>query len=109
MCVNQWYLKYGNKSGKQLAWVLSATPSWSSFPPLLNIDLKKISEEHQVSLIFPIQIQEVYNAIQTLNSNKAPRPDGFTIEFYAKFMYQLGGYLQFLAQVCIDEGNVPAT
>lgn len=51
----------------------------------------------------------MYDAIQTLKSNKAPGPDGFTTEFYKKFIYQLGGHLQSLFQACIDEGNVPAT
>lgn len=34
------------------------------------------------SLIKPVSLEEVKNAIKQLKSNKAPGPDGLTIEFY---------------------------
>jgi Reverse transcriptase (RNA-dependent DNA polymerase) len=48
-------------------------------------DHEKVSTSENASLISPFTENEIKSVIFSMNSNKAPRPDGFSILFYQKF------------------------
>jgi len=46
---------------------------------------KLITEEHNLLLLKPIQMQEVESAVKQLKAGKDPGPDGFTSDFFHYF------------------------
>lgn len=46
---------------------------------------KLVTEEHNQLLLKPVKLQEVENAVHQLKEGKAPRPDGFTSNFFHNF------------------------
>ena len=52
---------------------------------LSNIDLPKLTEEEQEEISSPLTPKEIEKAISSLNSNKSPGEDGFSLEFYKEF------------------------
>lgn len=51
---------------------------------LENSQLPKLNEAACESMDAPITLEEIQSAISQFPNNKAPRPDGFTIELYEK-------------------------
>jgi hypothetical protein len=48
-------------------------------------DIAQLSDEEKDILISPFMEDEVFEAISSMEHNKAPGPDGFPTEFYQKF------------------------
>ena len=49
----------------------------------------KLNQEEIENLNRPITNMEIETIIRNLPANKSPGPDGFTIEFYQKFLEEL--------------------
>ena len=52
---------------------------------LEKYNLPKLNQEEIENLNRPITSMEIKTIIRNLPTNKSPRPDGFTGEFYQKF------------------------
>lgn len=74
---------------------------------LLTLNLQSLSEAHREVLNAPILIHEFYESIHDLKPNKTAGPDGFTAEFYKKFILQLGPQLHQVFLSCIDAAKIP--
>lgn len=57
----------------------------SAIEKILQNIPKLITEEHNLLLLQPIQMQEVENTTKKLKAGKAPGPDGFTSDFFRHF------------------------
>lgn len=58
-----------------------------------NLNIPTIDSDTEEKLEQPITIEEIITAITSLQSGKAPGPDGFPNEFYKKFKEQLAPLL----------------
>ena len=56
---------------------------------LENYNLPKQNQEEIENLTDPITSTEIETVIKNLTTNKSPGPDGFTGEFYQKFIEEL--------------------
>ncbi len=56
-----------------------------------------------------ITVEELSEAIQNMNSRKAPGPDGLPIEFYKTFKTKLADPLLNMFKECFQEGTLPPT
>ena len=74
-----------------------------------GLELPKISTEDQASLDAPITNVEISQAISSMQSGKAPGPDGFPIEFYKLFSHKLVPILNSLFKEIISVGKLPLT
>ena len=74
-----------------------------------KLDLPSLSEADQGTLGRPITPEEVAEAITSLQSGKAPGPDGFGPEFYKKFQELLIGPLTKMYIHSIESGQFPPT
>ena len=52
---------------------------------LETYSLPKLNQEEIAKLNRPIAINEIEYVIKTLSTNKSPRPDGITSEFYQTY------------------------
>lgn len=57
----------------------------------------------------PLSLEEVSNAIKAMQSNKAPGPDGFPIEFYKTFIGKMAPLLLFLFNESLESCSLPPT
>ena len=53
-----------------------------------------------------ISLSELSSSVKSLNSGKAPGPDGFTVEFYIKFWNLLGPLLLEVINTCFTDGEL---
>lgn len=49
---------------------------------LAKINLPIVNKDQKNNLDKPLQLQEIQDSIRTMQSGKAPGPDGFPVEFY---------------------------
>ena len=55
----------------------------------------------------PFLVEEFFDAMMTLKSNKVPGLDGITIEFYRKFWKLLKSYLVEMYRYSYETGTLP--
>ena len=69
---------------------------------LKKYNFQKQNQEETENLNQPITSTEIETVIRNLPTNKSPRPDGFTGEFYQKFREELTPILLKLFQKIAD-------
>lgn len=70
--------------------------------PLVNQDLVEKLEQ-------PITIEELSNAVRSLQSGKSPGPDGYSAEFYKKLFPKIAPILSEMYNEAFVNGNLPQT
>ncbi|KAA8595779.1 hypothetical protein FQN60_011070, partial [Etheostoma spectabile] len=73
-----------------------------------GLDLPHLSSEHR-RFLTDISIAEIVEAIAEFPNNKAPGPDGFTIEFYKCFSKELSPLLLRMFKHAVSVGQLPQT
>ena len=53
-----------------------------------------------------VSLEELTASLKTINSNKAPGSDGFSVEFYTKFWDLLGPLLLMVVNMCFADGEL---
>lgn len=74
-----------------------------------NLILPAVSEEQNAKLGADVSISEIVTAINLMQNNKSPGPDGFTSEFYKKFALQLAPTLGAMFKEAFSVGILPMT
>ena len=74
---------------------------------LEKYNFPKLNQEEIENLNRPITRTEIETIIRNLPANKSPGPDGFTAEFYQKFIEELTLILLKLFQKIAAEGKLP--
>ena len=74
---------------------------------LEKYNFPKLNQEETENLNRPITSTEIKALIKNLPTNKSPRPDGFTGEFYQKLREELTPNLLTLFQKISEEGKLP--
>jgi len=74
---------------------------------LEKYNFPKLNQEEKENLNRPITSTEIKIIIWNLPTNKSPRPDGFTAEFYQKFRKELTPILLKLFQKIAEEDKLP--
>ena len=75
---------------------------------LEKYNFPKLNQKKKIeNLNRPITSMEIKTIIRNLPTNKSPRPDGFTGEFYQKFREELTPILFKLFQKIAEEGELP--
>ena len=71
--------------------------------------INKLNEAQKESCEGIISIEEVKRALQSMNNNKSPGSDGFTVEFYKFFFNDLGKYLVNSLNHAFKDGKLSIT
>ena len=74
---------------------------------LEKFNLPKLNQEEIENLTDPITSTEIETVIKNFTTNKSPGLDGFTGEFYQKFIEKLTPILLKLFQKITEEGKLP--
>ena len=74
---------------------------------LEKYNLSKLNQEEIENLNRLTTSTEIKTVIKNLSTNKSPGPDGFTAEFYQKFIEELTPILLKLFQKIAEEGKLP--
>ena len=70
-------------------------------------NLLRLNQEEVENMNSPITSTEIETVIENLLTNKSPRPDGFTGEFYQTFREELTLILLKLFQNIAERGTLP--
>ena len=76
---------------------------------LQNLSNPVIDTNTAKQLDCPLSLEEVSNAIKAMQSNKAPVPDGFPIEFFKTFTGKLAPLLLSVFNESLESGSLPPT
>ena len=74
---------------------------------LEKYNFTKLDKEEIQNLNRPITSAEIKTVVRNLPAHKSPGPDGFTGEFYQKFIKELTPILLKLFQKIAEEGKLP--
>ena len=74
---------------------------------LEKYNLPKLNQEEVENLNRPITSMETETVVKNLPTNKSPRPDGFSGEFYQKFTENLTPILLKLFHKISEKGKLP--
>ncbi|KAF0035372.1 hypothetical protein F2P81_013130 [Scophthalmus maximus] len=74
-----------------------------------NLNVPAIDPAMGHNLSSPLVLQEIVDAIISMQSNKAPGPDGYPTEFFKKFCSKLASLLLDVYSESIDRGKLPPT
>lgn len=74
-----------------------------------KLEIPKVSNEMSVDLEEAFSIEELTRAVNSLQTGKSPGPDGFTSEFYKKFIKQLAPLLLSVFEESFVSGILPPT
>ena len=74
---------------------------------LERYNLPRLNQEEIENMNRPITSNEIETMIKNILTNKSPRPDGFTGEFYQTFREELTPILLRLFQKIAEEGTPP--
>ena len=74
-----------------------------------KFDIPTIDNETAIDLEKAISIEEIINAINSMQSGKSPGPDGFPSEFFKKFKNQLAPILLSVFEESFNSGSLPPT
>ena len=58
-----------------------------------NFNFPKLSDEDRDEIEGPFTLEYCKTVLESLQENKSPGEDGFTIEFYKNFFDSIGGHL----------------
>uniref|UniRef100_A0A3B5R5U9 Reverse transcriptase domain-containing protein n=1 Tax=Xiphophorus maculatus TaxID=8083 RepID=A0A3B5R5U9_XIPMA len=70
--------------------------------PVINPNVAK-------ELDLPLTIEEIVAAMKSMQSSKAPGPDGFPVEFFKKFQDKLSPILHAVYKESLQKGSLPHT
>ena len=73
---------------------------------LLSSLSRRLSSDQASSCEGQMTLDEMTLALRSMNANKAPGPDGLSVEFYAKFWDRLGPYLCRVLNACFRAGEM---
>ena len=73
---------------------------------LLSSLPRQLSSDQASSCEGQMTLDEMTFALRKMNSNKAPGPDGLSVEFYVKFWDRLGPYLCRVLNACYRAGEM---
>ena len=73
---------------------------------LLSSLSRQLSSDQASSCEGQMTLDEMTLALRSMNANKAPGPDGLSVEFYAKFWDRLGPYLCRVLNACYCAGEM---
>src|SRR4029434_7141712 len=65
------------------------------------------SEEANADLERPLTLEELYSALQTMDSGKASGLDGLPVDFYKSFWAELGTDVLTVLSDSLSEGQLP--
>lgn len=74
-----------------------------------NLEIPSICQEDGCLLEEPLTLEEVASAIRSLQSSKAPGPDGYTPEFYKTFVTVVAPLLLKVFNQSSETGSLPTT
>lgn len=76
---------------------------------LYNLENPTIDCDRVKELDAPLSLEELLLSIKAMQSNKAPGPDGFTVEFFKKFSDKLAPLLLQMYNESLENGLLPPT
>ena len=71
------------------------------------LDIPKVDVDVKTELDKPLQLQEIFDSIQKMQSGKTPGPDGYPVEFYKKFSSQLAPILLDMFNHSLSHSELP--
>ena len=83
------------------------TPEMTTFFNRLN--LPQLTIEQNNTLDSPLQLTEIINSINSMQSGKSPGIDGYPADFYKKFSNQLAPLLLEMYEDSLQRGSLPPT
>ena len=85
----------------------SDTADMTSF--LQSLETPEVDHVTAGGLDAPLSLEEVVFSIKAMQSNKAPGPDGFSVEFFKKFTNKLAPLLIAVYNESLERGSLPPT
>lgn len=73
-----------------------------------NLTLPELNDRQKTELNKPITLEEITEAVRTMQSGKPPGPDGFSSEFYKQFKSLIKPLLNMFNH-SLEMGSLPKT